>query len=103
MAKKLAKAQLGKEIKTKIRDVRRDIDDRGGIKGIAKMARYNSMDNRLFKTIDKIEAEKKSSSPNTNKLNRLDNKYNRISDRQEKLFAKKGGSIKRRSNEKEIN
>jgi hypothetical protein len=104
MAKKLAKAQLGKEIKTKIRDVRRNLSDMGGIKGAVKTARINTMENRLYNILDKQAAEKKSSSPNENKLNRLDNRFNRVADRQEKLFTpdksifkkKTGGTIKKK-------
>lgn len=104
MAKKLAKAQMGKEIKTKIRDVRRNLSDMGGIKGAIKTARINTMENRLYKISDKMAAEKKSSSPNENKLNRLDNRFNRVADRQEKLFTpdksifkkKNGGIIKKK-------
>ena len=111
MAKKLAKAQMGKEIKTKIRDVRRNLSDMGGIKGAVKKARMNTMENRLYKISDKIAAEKKSSSPNENKLNRLVsshdrvyNRFNRVADRQEKLFTpdksifkkKNGGIIKKK-------
>jgi septation ring formation regulator EzrA len=104
MAKKLKKAQLGKEIKTKIRDARMNLRDKGGVKGAVKIARIDNMENRLYKILDKTAAEKKSTSPNQNKINRLDNRFNRIADKQETLFTpeksifkkKNGGTIKKK-------
>ena len=97
MAKKLAKAQMGKEIKTKIRDVRTNLSDMGGIKGAVKKARMNTMVNRLYKIGDKIAAEKKSSSPNQNKVDRLISSHHRVYNRFNRVADKKenGGAMKK--------
>lgn len=85
MAKKLAKAQFG----TEAYSIRR--------------RRIDNLNDRSNKVASKQLAEMRSSSPNQNKVNRLNEKFNRLDDRQMRLIEKdqaarmkKGGTIKKK-------